>query len=215
MHYHAKARKNMVQCQLTVNGVRDGRILQAFMGIERESFLPQQFQHMAYTDAVIDLGGCQPFLSPVIQGKMAQEAAIQSKDSVLVMGCPVGYMGAVLSGLARLVVYVSDTEDGKRKAAEKFYALQCDNVVSESRQNLKISLADELFEVILLYGCLPKTPENLLEKLTPNGSLFYIEHSKCPKVVKITNSDGCYTKQFLFDVFLPSINHFREKQFIF
>lgn len=203
MHYHAQARKNMVDSQLIVSGVLDQKLLDAFSTMRREEFLPENLQHLAYADATLDLGDGHFLLKPAIQGRMIQAAQISKEDSVIVLGCSVGYGAALVSRLAKLVVCDVESDEAKRSVVERLYRLKCDNVLVENKSAYQEPDGSEFFEVILVMGCLPFPPERLLKKLSENGRLLYIENSASPKVVQLTQADRSVAKQYLFDVFSP------------
>ena len=53
MPHYKKARKNVVDCQIKPNHVRDERIIDAMSELPRESFVPKHMQGFAYIDEAV------------------------------------------------------------------------------------------------------------------------------------------------------------------
>src|SRR6516164_9516570 len=91
------ARLAMVESQIRPNGVRDPLILNAFAGLPRELFVPEQSRRLAYVDealiAVPASAGspARYLLSPMMLARMLQTAAPAPGDRVLDIGGATGY----------------------------------------------------------------------------------------------------------------------------
>jgi protein-L-isoaspartate(D-aspartate) O-methyltransferase len=109
----AQARQNMIQSQLQPNGVLDPRVLQAFNDVPRELFVPPPARSFCYADQHIDLDGGRVLLAPMVLGRMIEEAQIDDRDRVLMVGGATGYGAAVVAMLAT-AGHVTDQEDDPR-----------------------------------------------------------------------------------------------------
>ena len=98
----------MVENQLRPNKVTDERVLDAFVRIRRELFVPPTLRGVAYVDDDLPLGGGRSLMQPMVAARLLQAAAVQPKDAALVVGAGVGYEAALLSLLARSVVALEE-----------------------------------------------------------------------------------------------------------
>ena len=85
------ARLNMVESQLRTNKVTDEAVLDAFLAVPRERFVPDHLDGIAYVDEDIPLGGGRFLLEPMVLARLMQIAAIGPEDGVLVIGAATGY----------------------------------------------------------------------------------------------------------------------------
>ena len=84
------ARLNMVESQLRTNKVTDEAVLDAFLDVPRERFVPPHLAGIAYVDDDIPLGGGRWMLEPMVLARLLQLAAIGPDDGVLEIGAANG-----------------------------------------------------------------------------------------------------------------------------
>lgn len=92
------ARKAMIDSQLRVSGVNKPTLLEAFGAVEREAFVPPAQQASAYIDRAIALSESHYLPSPLVHGRLLNEAAPQPGEAVLVISAS-SYLSAVLAKL--------------------------------------------------------------------------------------------------------------------
>ena len=103
------ARLNMVESQLRTNKVTDEAVLDAFLAVPRERFVPDHLAGIAYVDEDIPLGGGRFLMEPMVLARLMQLAAIGPEDGVLEIGAATGYAAALWRGWrARVVAVESD-----------------------------------------------------------------------------------------------------------
>src|ERR1019366_6867764 len=90
------ARFNMIESQLRPNKVTAERVIDAFMRIRRELFVPAKLRGVAYLDADLPLGDGRYLMQPMVAARLLQAAMVQPKDTALVVGAGVGYEAALL-----------------------------------------------------------------------------------------------------------------------
>src|SRR5215469_13934124 len=110
------ARAHMIESQLRPNKVGDVRVLAAFGAIRRELFVPDHLRPVAYIDEDLPLGANRFLMEPTIAARLLQSAAIEVKDTVLMVGAGTGYEAAVAARLARSVVALEEDPDLARRA---------------------------------------------------------------------------------------------------
>jgi protein-L-isoaspartate(D-aspartate) O-methyltransferase len=90
-------RRNMIDSQLRPNGVNEGWIIAAMLGVARENFVPAEHKAVAYMDRAIALGGGHMLNPPLTAGQLLSAAEVTPDDAVLLVGPATGYLAALLS----------------------------------------------------------------------------------------------------------------------
>jgi len=108
------ARSNMVDCQVRTCDVTEHELISAMLSVQREEFVPSKLQSLAYIDEDLSLNGIASSERYLMQAasfaKLAQLAAVEKDDVVLVVGSGCGYSSAVLSLMATSVVAIEEDE---------------------------------------------------------------------------------------------------------
>ena len=102
------SRTNMVQNQIITNKVVSENIINAFLTIEKEKFIPESHYSLVYSDSSIEIKNNRFLMKTFIFAKMLEYSGIEKSDSVLVLGCLSGYSVAIISKLAGYVFGVED-----------------------------------------------------------------------------------------------------------
>ncbi|MFO7841919.1 MAG: protein-L-isoaspartate(D-aspartate) O-methyltransferase [Fidelibacterota bacterium] len=170
---YGKYRKREKMVSVLKNyGIRDRRVLDAFLTIPRHFFLPEGSEELAYRDQPAGIGFGQTISQPYIIALMLESLRLEPHHRVLEIGSGCGYVIALLSLLVREV-----------------YGIELENVLAEkSRKTLKqlnIQNAEVIcgngwdgypakapYDAILLSAAPEKLPEKLLTQLKPNGRLI-------------------------------------------
>src|SRR5450432_3771002 len=108
MNEYQSVRLNMVESQVRPNKVTDPAILDALLAVPRELFVPASLRGIAYVDEDVPLGNGRYLMEPMVFARLLQFAEIGSGDSVLDIGCGLGYSAAVMARIARRIVAVED-----------------------------------------------------------------------------------------------------------
>ncbi|MEP4424036.1 MAG: protein-L-isoaspartate O-methyltransferase, partial [Nitratireductor sp.] len=94
-------RTKMVDGQLRTTDVTNLSILDAFLSVPREAFVPARLRELAYIDEDVDItppdGEARRFLmEPSPLAKLIQLAEVDAGDVVLDVGTGTGYSAAIL-----------------------------------------------------------------------------------------------------------------------
>ncbi len=173
-------RLNMVESQVRPSDVTDRRIVRAMLDIERERFVPEGLQSIAYmdVDAPVQAGAKQEnaryLLAPRVFAKLAQEARLEEGMSVLDVGCGTGYSAAVLSHIVRKVTALECDADLVARAQKVLAALGVKGA-SVVQGPLEAGVAGAApFDAILLQGSVQQVPQALLDQLKDGGRLVAV-----------------------------------------
>lgn len=174
MDYTA-ARIKMVDNQIRTTDVTSHSVLEAFLAVPREAFVPAVQKPLAYIDNDIELAPGRYLMQPSPLAKLMQLATITKNDVVLEVGCGTGYASAVLSLLAGSVVALESDEALAAKAGETLAELGYDNVAVVTGDLEKGYPAEAPYDVIFVNGAVEVVPDALLAELRDGGRLVAVE----------------------------------------
>ena len=139
-------RNAMVISQLRPNAVTDPRVIEAMASVPREDFVPAEQRATAYADFTIPTGDGRGMNPPTVTGRLLNEARIEARDHVLIVGAASGYVAAVVAKIANKVSSVDA------------------RAVSDG------TLTGQ-YDVIFIDGAVEHVPDALVEQLAPGGRL--------------------------------------------
>lgn len=172
-------RVKMVDGQLRTTDVTNAPILDAFLAVPREAFLPASQSDLAYIDEDIRLSGVagEPryMMEPSPLAKLLQLAGIGSEDRVLDVGCGSGYSAAILSRLARAVTALESDSGLAETARTTLASLGYDNVTVVEGELRDGYAQNAPYNVILIGGSVEEVPQALLDQLAEGGRLVAVE----------------------------------------
>ena len=129
------ARTKMVDNQIRTTDVTSHEVLDAFLTVPREEFVPAAVKPLAYIDNDIQLAPGRFLMEPSPLAKLIQLADIAPNDIVLEVGCGTGYLAALAAPIASAVVALEDDPDLAAKASAVLSELGMNTVaVVEGRE---------------------------------------------------------------------------------
>lgn len=216
-------RVKMVDGQLRTTDVNRAEVVDAFMAVPREEFVPPARAALAYIDEDVEVApardGNPPrfLMEPAPFGKLVQLADIRAADFVLDVGCATGYSAAVLSRLAGSVVAIEADAELARQATETLSRLEFDNVaVVEGPLNQGYA-AEAPYDVILVGGAVDEIPEGLFAQLRDGGRLVAVVGEGNSGIAQLfLKSGGTISSRRAFNAAvrrLPGFERARDFQF--
>jgi protein-L-isoaspartate(D-aspartate) O-methyltransferase len=213
------ARTHMIESQLRPNKLTDERVLEAFLRIRRELFVPEQLRPVAYVDEDLPLGHGRYLMEPRVAARLIQAAAPARGDIVLVVGAGTGYEAAVLSRLTRSVVALEENPDLARMARD---ALVEEGIASVSVVEGVLSEGHRPrapYDVVLFGGAITEVPAAIIAQLAEEGRLSVVIKSDADGVGRgtiATRIGGVIAHRVIFDASIPLLKGFATKQsFVF
>ena len=172
-----KARESMVTEQMLPAGVTSPRILDAFMRVPRDQFIPKLHHSvLAYADASIPIGKGRYVMEPSALGALMQEAYLQPNHRVLDVACNTGYATAVLSKLVGHVTGVESYAELASEARANLQQLGINNAdIVTCNFNDLAKTANEEFDVVLINGAVHEVPEAFVRLLREDGMIITIK----------------------------------------
>lgn len=211
----AAARRNMVDSQVRTQDVTDLRIIDAFLQVPRERFVPQGKQALAYLDYEVPLGDgakARRLLKPTVLAKLIQAAGPRKTDRVLDIAGGSGYSAALWSRLAGEVVALEDEAALAREAQKNL-----GSAVTVATGTLTAGWeASAPYDIILVNGACEVLPAALFAQLKDDGRLLCIMGSAPGKARLYLRGGRDSDGRALFDASAPMLPGFaRTPAFVF
>jgi protein-L-isoaspartate(D-aspartate) O-methyltransferase len=156
---------------LLAAGIRDRRVLDAFRGIPREEFVPQESRNRASEDVPLPIPHGQVTTQPSLIARMIEALALRGSERVLEIGTGFGFQTALLAVLGGEVWSVERWTDVARCARVNLASVAIDNVhvvVGDGSRGLP---EHHPFQAIVVSAAFTGVPEPLAEQLAPRGRL--------------------------------------------
>jgi len=169
---YLRQRKAMVEQQITVRGIRNKKVLDALMNVERDKFVPAAYKNNSYEDRPLPIGHNQTISQPYIVAYMTEILNPDNTKKVLEIGTGSGYQAAILSQLYKEVYTVEIIEALGEKARKTFD--------EEGYNNIRVKIGDGYqgwkeyapFDAIIVTCAPTDIPEPLVEQLAEGGKMI-------------------------------------------
>src|SRR6266446_83504 len=207
------ARTRMVESQLRPNKVTDKRLLDAFLAIHRELFVPEHLQAVAYVDEDLPLGRGRYLMEPMVWARLLQAAAVERTDTALIVGAGTGYEAAVAAALARSVVALEEDPELARRARAALveHAIASVSIVEGPLvQGYRLRAP---YDVIVFGGAVAEVPSEIASQLAEEGRLLAVVKSgnAVGRAILTTRTGGLLARRVIFDAATPLLPGFLPK----
>lgn len=212
----AAARRNMIEGQVRTQDVTDPAVIDAFLAVPRERFLPPAKQALAYLDLDVPLGDgpkARRLLKPMVLAKLMQAAAPRRSDRVLDVGGGTGYSAALWSKLAGEVVMVEEDAALAREAQTNLGSAVT-VAVGPLTEGWKAAAP---YDIILLNGACEIVPDVLFQQLREDGGRLLCIRGTAPGKARLyLRGRTDVSDRALFDAAAPLLPGFaRAPAFVF
>ncbi len=164
----ATSLNEMVETQIKARGIKNQKILNAMLKIDRADFVMPDDVNFAYHDTPLSLIDGQTISQPYIVALMTDALELKRDCSVLEIGTGSGYQTAILAILAENVVSV--------ERLESLHNLAKRNLSKYSFKNVKLILGDgkninfeNKFDRIIVTAAADNFPDKLFGNLKEKG----------------------------------------------
>lgn len=166
----ADRRLTMVDSQIRTADVTKFPVLDGFLTVPREQFVPASRIETAYADANIPLAPGRVLLEARTQAKMLDVLDIRPDELVLDIGAGQGYLAAVISRIAEAVVALEELTDlGDSTAA--LAAIGADSVAQVSGPLNAGAPQHGPYDVIVIEGGIEVLPQAIADQLKDGGRI--------------------------------------------
>jgi len=207
------ARTRMVESQLRPNKVMDKRLLDAFLVLHRELFVPEHLQAVAYVDEDLPLGKGRYLMEPMVAARLLQAVAVERTDTVLIVGAGTGYEAAIVAFLARSVVALEEDPELARQARAALVEHSIASVSVVEAPLPQGHRARAPYDVIFFCGAVAEVPVEIGLQLADGGRLTAVvkSGSGVGHATLTARIGGGLARRVLFDAATPVLPGFLPK----
>jgi protein-L-isoaspartate(D-aspartate) O-methyltransferase len=201
------ARLTMVESQLRPNKVTDQAVLDAFLAVPRERFVPPALAATAYVDDDLPLGGRRFLMEPMVLARLLQLAQIGPDDAVLEIGAGTGYGTALVARLARRVVGVESDATLAATATARLAELGLGNAAVVEGPLAQGWAARAPYQVVLFQGRVGYIPDSIAAQVAEDGRIVAVvgDAGDMGRAVVMTRSSGVLSRRPVFDAAVPPL----------
>ena len=153
--------------------ITDPRVLEAFLAVHREDFLPPNLKPYAYDDTPLSIGKGQTISQPTTVLLMLQWLEVREGQKILEIGAGSGYQAALLSRLVGKKGKIIALETIKELAETAQKNLKkCTNVTVLHHDGSQGYQKEAPYDRIILAAAAPELPTHLLKQLKKEGILL-------------------------------------------
>jgi protein-L-isoaspartate(D-aspartate) O-methyltransferase len=178
MNFHAQSdgfaalRQQMVATQLRARGISNERVLNAFLRVPRNEFVPEPYRDRAYEDHPLPIGDGQTISQPYIVAIMLQALELKHTDKVLEVGTGSGYVTALLAELTAQVYSVERHPALAAEAQRVLTTLGYTNVAIVVGDGTAGLPAHAPYDAIIVSAASSELPPALLSQLREGGRMI-------------------------------------------
>ena len=208
------ARKNMVENQIRANKVTSLNVINAFLDVPREKFVPDALQEISYVDEDIQLSRNRFMMKPMILARLFQSLNLKGNENILHVGSNSGYGSAILSRMCSSVISLESDKKLFETSIHTFLNMGFDNVIPLHGSMENGVEKEAPFDIIFIEGSIETEPKSLFGQLNENGKLIAIirpaniKIGKAKLFFKISNEIGL---ENLFDAQVSKLSIFKSK----
>ena len=205
----------MVDTQIRPSDVTKFPIIDAFLSVPREKFVPDGKREAAYIGENFQIGPSRIILEPRTLAKLLDALDIHNDELVLDVGSGLGYSSAVISLIAQVVIAVEDDSSLVSEAAEILSEIGMDNVVVQVAKLEDGAPEHGPYDVIILQGGVEEIPTSILKQLKNGGRIGAIFIEKGLGTAKIGfKLNNTITWRYSFNAAAPILQgFFKQKDF--
>jgi protein-L-isoaspartate(D-aspartate) O-methyltransferase len=199
-------REMMVREQIASRGIRDQRVLDAMLSVERHLFVPEHLRNSAYDDNPLPLGYGQTISQPYIVALMTELCALTGTERVLEIGTGSGYQTAILAECAEQVYSMERLEILSETAVMRLSRLGYTNIHLRAANGYRGWKEEAPFDVIMLTAAPEEIPDALIEQLREGGRIIAPVGTGMQELILGTRHDGVLSREKIIYVrFVPML----------
>ncbi len=198
----------MIENHLKARGIKDKRVIDAFLKVPRELFVPEGLKNMAYQDSPLPIGFNQTISQPFVVASMLEAVDIKPDYKVLEVGTGSGYQTALLCELAKEVYSLEIIEELAVQAKNKLQKLGYTNFHIVVRNGYDGLPEFAPYDAIIVSAAPEFIPQALIDQLKVNRKMIIpVGRSGVQDLLLIHKTPHEVRKEVLYPVrFVPLVN---------
>lgn len=164
-------RTTMVDTQIRPSDVTRFPVIEAFLAVPRELFVPAARRAAAYAGENVEITPGRVVLDPRTLAKMIELVDVEPDDLVLDIGTGLGYSAAILSRLAEAVVAVEEDTGLARDAETTLADVGAHNVAVVAGPLAAGAAEHGPYDAIVLQGSVGLLPAAITDQLKDGGRI--------------------------------------------
>ncbi len=208
------SRENMVHNQIITNNVKNEFLIEAFLTVQKELFIPKSQLSIVYSDSEIPFSETRSMIKTFLLAKLFEFCNFNANQSILVVGCLTGYSVAIISKLAGYVFGLESSNELVNQANKTLSEIACHNC-SVNYGKLSDGLKkNSPYDSVIIEGSVEKISNKVLEQVKEGGKIYTIFKNKssvigeCMVGVKI---DGTVSFRHLFNANAKLLQEFKNR----
>lgn len=190
-------RRKMVDMQIAGRGITDRNVIDAFLKVPRERFVPEKLRQYAYEDGPLSIGAGQTISQPFMVALMTASLRVEGGMKVLEIGTGSGYQSAILAEMG------CDVYSVERLAA---LAGNAGDLLESLGYDVKIKVDDGTlgweefapYDRITVTAGGPAVPDTLFAQLKESGKMVMpVGDTVYQNLMLVTKSGGRMLKENL------------------
>ena len=174
MSDYALRRRMMVDTQIRPSDVTKFPIIEAFLSIKLEYFVPMENRDTAYVGEHIHIGKHRVILDSRTLAKMLDAVDVTDSELVLDVGSGYGYSAAIIAHLAEAVVALESEDESANEMQNALIDHGIDNVIVERGPLFGGAASHAPYDVIFIQGGIELIPDEILTQLKEGGRIAAI-----------------------------------------
>jgi protein-L-isoaspartate(D-aspartate) O-methyltransferase len=211
MPAYQQVRRAMVDGQIRVNDVTEPRLVQAFLDVPREAYVPADRKAVAYLDVDLPVGQGRALMKPMVLARLLNAVGIAPDSMVLDVGAATGYSTAILNRIAGAVVALE--EDTTLAAALSANLAANGEGVAEIVTGPLVAGAPRQapFDAIILAGAVEEVPAALFAQLRDGGQLAtVVGYGRAGRATIFRKSGDGISARGVFEAAAPALPGFNK-----
>jgi len=167
-----KRRMEMVEKDIKARGVKDQRVLNAMLTVQRHLFVDEDQRNKAYNDHPLPIGEGQTISQPYVVALMTEAIDLKGNERVLEIGTGSGYQAAILSGIVKEVFTIEIKKGLHEMVKARLQRLGYTNIQVKHGDGYYGWESHAPFDVIMVTASANHIPPPLLAQLKEGGRLI-------------------------------------------
>ncbi|MBN1574751.1 MAG: protein-L-isoaspartate(D-aspartate) O-methyltransferase [Deltaproteobacteria bacterium] len=195
---YEKDRVKMVKTQIESRGIRDPKVLNAFLTVKRHLFVEEALRPQSHNDYPLPIGSGQTISQPYIVALMTEGLDLKEDDRVLEIGTGSGYQTAILAEIAKEVYSVERIKELSERTKKLLKELGYTNIEIKVDDGTTGWAGKSPFDAIIVTAASPDIPRPLTDQLKEGGRMVIPVGGRASQdLIKVMKKKGKLVKENL------------------